>query len=97
MASNHKRGEGSLWTVAPVKEEERSREEGLHKITQANRMYRKDYRKLYQDGIPKIIKAKRGRKRLHKIIQANGSGEKIQHKLCRLPKWKQRITQNNPD
>jgi hypothetical protein len=40
-------------------------------------MYRKDYRKLYQDGIPKIIKAKRGRKRLHKIIQANGSGEKI--------------------
>jgi hypothetical protein len=32
MASNHKRGEGSLRTVAPVKEE-KSREEGLHKIT----------------------------------------------------------------
>jgi hypothetical protein len=33
MASNHKKCEGSLQTVAPVKEEENSEEEGLHKIT----------------------------------------------------------------
>jgi hypothetical protein len=33
MASNHKRGEGSLQTIEPVKEEDKTREEGLHKIT----------------------------------------------------------------